>query len=207
MYLLLTSAGIFSLADGRCSSLIVDYMQRWKLEAKPSIKTAVAVLYLRYNDLKQTLDNLLTSVVKQLIQELDKVPQLVQELYQRHFAHDTAPALGEILEALATVLQEFERSYVVVDGLDECSEEVRWALAEHLQDLDAHLLFTSRNIDAIGEELSAFDRTEIRAHEEDIELFIDQQIRKNRNLRKMIQKSPRVRQDVKQTVVKIADGM
>lgn len=203
----LISAFTHIFTDGGGSSLIVDYMQRWRSEANLGLKTAVAVIYLRYNDLKQTLDNLLGSLIKQLIQELDLLPQGVQDLFQRHFDHDTTPAFDEIVVALVAALQKFDRAYLIVDGLDECSEEVRWALEEHLQGLDAHILITSRNIDAIGDELSAFERIEIRAHEEDLELFIDQQIRKNRNLRKMIQKSPHVRRDIKDTVVKIADGM
>lgn len=203
----LTNAFTHIFTDGGDSSLIVDYMQRWRFEANPGLKIAVAVMYLRYNDLKQTLANLLGSVIKQLIQELDLLPHGVQELYQQHFVHDTTPTFEEIVLALVAVLQEFDRSYLIVDGLDECSEEVCWALEEHLQGLDAHILITSRNIDAIGDELSAFERIEIRAHEEDLELFIDQQVRKNRNLRKMIQKNPNVRRDIKDTVVKIADGM
>jgi hypothetical protein len=119
------------------------------------------------------------------------------------------PSLSEISASLGSLLCEYQRSFVLVDGLDECSEAMRWSLVEALQGLDSKpsLLFTSRNIDAIGEELIAFERIEIRAHQEDIELYIDQQIRKNRNLRKLVQKNPKVSDDIKQTVFRIADGM
>jgi hypothetical protein len=184
-------------------------MQRWKSASAPSVKTAIAVLYLRYNDLRQTLDNVLASLMKQLLQGLDYVPSSVNELYERHFTHDTMPSLSEISAALGSLLSEYDRSFLLVDGLDECSEDMRWSLVETLQDIDLkpNLLFTSRHIDAIGGELMAFERIEIRAHQDDIELYIDQQIRKNRNLRKMVQKNPKVRDDIKQTVVRIADGM
>lgn len=48
---------------------------------------------------------------------------------------------------------------------------------------------------------------EIRANKADIELFIDYQIRRNRNLRKIVEKSPRLRDDSKDVVFNTAESM
>lgn len=184
-------------------------MQRKLSERLPKLRSAVAVLFIRYDDQRQTLENLLSSLIKQLLQDLDFIPSSVKELYHRHSAHDTMPSLEEISAALGLLLDEYDQAYLLVDGLDECSEEVRWSIIEILQGLDSkpNLLFTSRHIDTIGEELKDFERVEIKAHREDIELYIDKQIRKNRNLRKIVQKSPNLHEDIKRTVVALADGM
>ena len=101
------------------------------------------------------------------------------------------------------------QAFIVVDGLDECSEELRWELLETLGRLPSslHLLITSRYLDAIAEELENFERCEVRANPEDIELFIDHQIKKNRNLGKLVQKAPFLRMDIKNAVVKTAENM
>ena len=99
--------------------------------------------------------------------------------------------------------------FFIIDGLDECPEEVRWGLVERLQGFQSNvqLMITSRYLDSIAEELEGFARFEIKANKDDIELFIDHQIRKNRNLRRIVEKSPSLRQDMKVAVVKTAENM
>ncbi|KAL8699529.1 MAG: hypothetical protein Q9201_005957 [Fulgogasparrea decipioides] len=65
----------------------------------------------------------------------------------------------------------------------------------------------SRYLDSIAEELEAYQRFEIRANKPDIELFIEHQIRRNRNLRKIMQRSPSLRDDIKQGVFNTAENM
>jgi hypothetical protein len=99
--------------------------------------------------------------------------------------------------------------YFVLDGLDECSDEVRWGLVEGLRALVPHirLLITSRYRDDIREELEDFNRVDIHATRSDIEIFVDHQIQKNRYLLRMVDKSQRIRGDIKEAVVRTAEGM
>jgi len=59
----------------------------------------------------------------------------------------------------------------------------------------------------IEEELEGADKLEIKANKADLELYIDRQILKNKNLRKVVEKSPSIRQDVKSAVVVTAADM
>ena len=191
------------------SSLAVDYVQKWRSTDPAQANFAVVVLYLRYNDLKQTFYNLLASCAQQLIQEQATVPLVVHEMYRRHYRHDTVPCLEEITAALTELLTARARSLIFVDGLDECSEDIRWALIETLKGIgpNVSLFFTSRLLEAIGEELEDFQHAEISAHQEDIELYVERQIRENRHLRKMAQRSPGIVGEIKAAVGRTADKM
>jgi len=70
-----------------------------------------------------------------------------------------------------------------------------------------HIMITSRILESIEEELGDFEKMEIKAHRSDIELSVDRQIRKNKNLRRIIQKSPALRDDIKEEIVKTAKNM
>lgn len=68
-------------------------------------------------------------------------------------------------------------------------------------------MVTSRLLESIQEELEDFEQLEIKAHKSDIELFVDRQIRKNKNLRRIVQKKPTLREDIKEEVVKTAENV
>ena len=86
-------------------------------------------------------------------------------------------------------MKSYQKVYFIIGALDECTEEVRWGLVEQLrrfQDV-VQILVTSRFLGSIQEELEDFVQLEKKANRSDIELFIDRQIRKNKNLRKAVQ--------------------
>ena len=167
------------------------------------------MMYLKYNDPQQTLESILGSFVAQLLQDCNTMPAFIQDLYERHKAQNTAPSLSHLVKALQSVVGLYKRVFVVIDALDECSDEIRWELMESLRELkpQIHLLVTSRFLDSIEEELHDFQRFEIKANKADLELFIDHHIRKNRNLQRIVQKSPIMSEDIKIAVVKTAEDM
>ena len=82
-------------------------------------------------------------------------------------------------------------------------------MVENLLNLPEHarLLLTSRFLDSMDEQFSQFQQLEIKADKEDIELYVDSQIKKNRNLRRMVQKYHAMRGEIKDKIVKSAEGM
>lgn len=190
------------------SSIVVDYLRRERAQRQLSEKIGIAVLYLRYNDPEQTLENLLASLLKQLAQEQDTVPPLLQGLFEQHRDHNMAPSLEDITTVLTSLIETYTEVFFIVDALDECVDEVRWELLEKLRLCKkAHLMITSRLLDSIGQELEDFERLEIKANKADLELFIDHRIQKNKNLRKVVEKSSRMRTDIKDAVVRTSEDM
>jgi len=166
-------------------------------------------MYLKYNEPEQTIDNIFATFIKLLAQESDSMPPALVELYEYHQDRNTSSTVDEMLDTLSSIFENYTKVYCVIDALDECSEELRWDLLEKLDHFQPklHLLITSRFLDSIAEELSSFERFEIKANKADIELFIDNQIRKNRNLRKHVEKSSTLRGDIKTSVVRTAEDM
>ncbi|EON66215.1 hypothetical protein W97_05608 [Coniosporium apollinis CBS 100218] len=192
------------------AALVVEQLRRRRVEISGNRnKFGVAVVFLRYHDPEHTLHNILASLIKQLVQERDSVPDQLRELFDNHCGQETTASLEDILDALSALVETYNMVHIVVDGLDECNDEVRWMLVEKLQGLPPNvcLMLTSRFLETIDEELADFERMEIKAHKDDIELYIDAQIRKNRNLRRMVQRSPALRQDIKDVVTKTAQDM
>lgn len=190
-------------------SIVVDHLLRERAQRKDSLSMGIAVVYLKYNDPEQTLNNVLGSLLKQLAQEYESIPETLQELYDGYNDPNTLPSLDEISAAILSLIETYEEVFFVLDALDECSDEIRWGLIEKLREFypEVHLLITSRFRDTIDEELEDFKRFEIKANRADIELFIDQQIQKNKNLRRIVEKKPALRGDIKEEVVKTADEM
>lgn len=149
-------------------------------------------MYLEYNNPDQCLNDILRGLLKQLIEECETASDSLQALYERHSDHKTSLSTEGISKALKMTVKSYTRIYFIVDGLDESSENIRWAPVEQLQEFGntVHIMMTSRFLKSIQEELEDYEQMEITAHSSDVELLVDRQLRKNRNLRKAIQKSP-----------------
>ena len=184
-------------------------MKQQKAQKLIAEDVRIVVLYLKYNDPEQTLENLLASTVKQLTQDSIRVPPLLLELYERHNDRNTPLSLTEIVELLDFFATNHSKIFFIVDALDECSDEVRWDLVEKLRGLGprTRLLITSRPLNSIDQELQDFARLEIKADKADLELYIDHHITKNKHLERVVQKSPALRGDIKEAVVKTAEQM
>ncbi|KAH0564805.1 hypothetical protein GP486_001807 [Trichoglossum hirsutum] len=187
----------------------MNHLHRQRAEDKAENSVGIAVIYLKYNDPDQTLGNLLGSLARQLVEDQLVTPKPLQELYERHHARGTPPSQDDISGMLLSLMEMYTDVFFIIDALDECSEEIRWGLVEKLRGFQpkVRLMITSRFLDSIEEELEGFERLEIKANKADIELFIDQQILKNKNLRRITEKSPAMRDDIKEGVVRTAEDM
>ncbi|KAL8730751.1 MAG: hypothetical protein Q9166_003821 [cf. Caloplaca sp. 2 TL-2023] len=172
-------------------------------------EVGIVFMYLKYNEPDQTIDNIFANFLKQLVQESDPIPVPIIKFYEHYLDRHTSPSLSEIVETLASILEDYSQVYCIIDALDECGEELRWELLENLERLQPklRLLITSRFLDSIAEELPLYERFKIKANKADIELFIDHQIKRNRNLRKLVDRSSTLRDDIKGSVVKTAEDM
>ena len=131
------------------------------------------------------------------------------ELFEVHRGRNTSASIEEIMTVLLSLLETYDQGFFIIDALDECTEEKRWLLVDHLRELSPHvrIMLTSRFLDSIEEELSDFNRLDIKANKADLELFIDFHIRKNKHLQRMVQKSPPIRSEIKAAVVRTAEDM
>ena len=198
---------IDSITDSR-RSIIINHLRQGRREESKGV-IGITFIYFKYNETDQTFENILSSLLKQLLQDSEDIPSDLLSLYERHRDRNTSPTIDEISQALSTMIKSHEEVFCIIDALDECNEDLRWELVDKLETLGRNLrvLITSRYLDSIAEELELYQRFEIRANKADIELFIDYQIRRNRNLRKIVEKSPSLRDDIKTGVFNTAENM
>ncbi len=187
---------------------MVEHLRSLYPQETGSRNTGGAVIYLDHQD-QQKPEHLLGSLLRQVLEELNEIPEPLQDLFNRRYVQDTSASADEIFEAIQDCSDQYRNIYFVVDALDECNEETRWALIEKLRDLNpkVHLLITSRDLESIREELWDFERLEIKANQTDVEMFIDQQILKNKHLKRIVQRSPGLRNDIKTGVLHTAQDM
>jgi hypothetical protein len=62
---------------------------------------------------------MLRSLVVQLSWQSQSLPEPFDELYEEHFNGGRQPSNSDIVQLIATILQEFKHVFLVLDALDE----------------------------------------------------------------------------------------
>ncbi|KAJ7572901.1 hypothetical protein C8J56DRAFT_805942, partial [Mycena floridula] len=158
------------------SSVIINHLERSVMT--PDI--AVVYIYCDYNHAGQhTSTQLLGSIVKQLVERRPFIPLNLLSLLKSCSAQKTPPSSPELMNILHAEVHSYSHVYLVVDALDECSEEARdlftsrtpWQGLRALSET-VHLLITSRDIPWIAQAFRDEPRIQIQAHMDDLRTYI-----------------------------------
>ena len=85
---------------------------------------AIFMLYCKYNDTEtQSVQPLIASLLKQDIQQRSVVDKRLGELHEAHYKRETRPTLEEIKDLLDTAISNYDKTFIVVDALDEMLDE------------------------------------------------------------------------------------
>ncbi|KAJ5655363.1 hypothetical protein N7507_007313 [Penicillium longicatenatum] len=184
------------------SSVVIDYLQREHGE-----ESHIAYLYCTYGKRKdQTAYNLLRTILRQFSEQSTPIPKSVDLLYAFHTSRHSRPTYDEIAATLLTVCRGLSKSFLVVDALDECSDETSQDLLKEVQMLQARtklsFMVTSRK--SLQQEFGNALVLEIRAQGTDIERYLDSRLGK---LSSCVTKDDRLRQDIKAQIIQSSDGM
>ncbi|KAK6349927.1 hypothetical protein TWF696_006186 [Orbilia brochopaga] len=168
------------------TSIVID-----NLTTRFSSDLTVGIAYVYCNfkrSYEQKFDDLLKSLLKQLAEQCQhSLPSSVKELHNKHRPRRTQPSYEEIVQAIRSVIKTYSRVFVIIDAVDEypVSNGRLKFLSElfHLHDkYGANIFATSRFIPEITETfkrsttLESSAILEIRAHDEDIRKYLDEQI-------------------------------
>jgi Cdc6-like AAA superfamily ATPase len=201
--------GIPGAGKTMITSIVVD-----ELYTKFQNDASVGIAYIYCNFRRQREQkpaDLLTSLLKQLVQEQRFVPESVKTLYERHKDKRTRPSFDEISKELHSVVADYSRAFIIIDALDECqvSDGGRQRLLAEMFNLQtktgANLLATSR---FIPETVKKFEgnstRLEIRASDDDLRRYLDGHISR---LPSFVSRSPDLQNEVKTAIINVVDGM
>jgi len=194
------------------------------LSSFPEDDVCIAYIYCDYKDRKnQTTVNLLSSITKQFVLQQKTMPEEVKELYVKHKHGQSSPSLDEYSKLLTVLSTRYRRSFVVVDALDELSNNegetpvIQIKLVEYLYELQRHnksedgcsLFLTSRESRHINQQLVNCIRIDIRAAESDIRAYVESQVFDGATFKhtKALHRDPELRDKIICTLVDKAQGM
>ena len=135
----------------------------------------------------------------------------VLALYQRHTKSKTRPLFHEYLRLLQVTIHGFSKVYLIIDGLDECSEEnsSRSNFLSGIHDLQSQTctLFTSRNIPSIERMLHGAKKVYIEPRDQDIRNFLNQRLQKWEFLTPHLKKDPKLQETIIENILSKAQRM
>ena len=193
------------------SSMVVDSLQK---QFGHDAGVAIAYIYCSYQpQQEQRSEDLLSSLLKQLIMRQEEIPTRIKELYESHKDYGTRASIYEITRTLRDTVQIYSKVFIVVDALDEYHASNHEGLKELLSAVfvlqsqgPVNFFATSRHIPEVASQFDSGVTKEIRAQDDDLLQYLDGQIPKL--LRSTISKHPSKLQDtVREEIVKAADGM
>lgn len=161
------------------SAVVDDITRRYV----PSEMTVTAYVYCNFRRKEvQTVEHFLSSLIKQTARALAQNPDSVTKLYEENKRNGTIPSALDLSDVLTSILGSFSTVFVLVDALDECDAESRFALLSVLVDLQKKtpatlkLFFILRPVPEIEERFCDAFICEIRAVSEDIYCYVYHQL-------------------------------
>jgi hypothetical protein len=116
------------------ASIVVDHLIKTFRHGDASLghKTGVACLYCSYGRRnEESLDNLLASLLAQLVLDQVTIPQTIRELHDN--SRRTRPSSDKISKKLCSIINTYSRVFIVIDALDECRDDsIRRALLSEI---------------------------------------------------------------------------
>jgi Cdc6-like AAA superfamily ATPase len=177
----------------------------------------VAYFYFDFNDIeKQKSENMIRSVIKQLFAQTSKKSSQLELSFSSCHKGERQLILDDLLLILKEMIEGYNRTYIILDALDECLE--RQDLLEVIEQIhewklpQLHMLVTSRMLRDIEEVLEPLIEPRNRiciqsaAVDSDIEIYVDYRLRNDRKLRRWI-KHAKAQEEIKNTLKGKADGM
>jgi hypothetical protein len=116
-------------------------------------RSAVAYFYFDFRNERQHMDIMLRSIVWQLSGRSTSAYSSLDQLYKTLGNGTIQPQQGHLLAVLEDLLSELDRTYIVIDGLDECNKNNWKYLIKFIHSLcnpaknAPHLLFTSQPLE------------------------------------------------------------
>ena len=175
----------------------------------------VAYFYFDFNDSdKQTCNNLIRSLIKQLSMQNIGIPKSLKDLYTSKQDGQQEPSLAELLKTLEEIAVGFSESYIILDALDECAEKEKEELLGLIKEITRwergkpHILVTSRREKDIEDELeplctASFD-LETAPVDADIQLHVCEELDRHRKLQKL---PTDLKEEIKEKLTTQAHGM
>ncbi|KAF4947314.1 hypothetical protein FSARC_14009 [Fusarium sarcochroum] len=209
--------GIAGVGKSVITSIVVNYLQNLHNRYYGDHNTACIYVYFDYREKKsQTLVNVLSSLLMQLLRSQHKVTHEIEENYDAYRLKGILPAVEAYLQMIIAQAKPFKRIYMIVDALDECcsdtSTNMLYKFLQVCRELpnSFHILFTSRpGLNSQFAEPSCV--IQLMAQPSDIKAYLDAFINSRPSMLAIVEKgssyNPSFREFILDTVVNGSQGM
>jgi hypothetical protein len=168
---------------------------------------AVLYIYFDYQDRQnQKSIRILQTLLKQVVSQLDIIPSELVALYEECIRRNTSPDILTLLEQFLACCQEFDSTYVLLDGFDECDdsqqEQILSLIHKFLRQCSLRIMLTSRPY--LHRLQTLFESSllmEFKAEEEDIRKYLSTRLEKIRYL------SQDLKSEIIDVITRGAEGM
>lgn len=196
--------------DQNHSSTIVEVIER---HCQSELSSTPAYFYFDFNDSeKQKSSSLLRSLLTQLSISSHGCPEVLTKLYAECIKREQQPTDAALLTALKSIVGLLEHVYIIVDALDECSDQdellamiteiSNWKLT------NLHLIATSRRERNIEDGLTQLITAQINLGSDlvdaDIQIHLSSKLDMDPKFKKWTADE---RLEIKDTLMQQANGM
>lgn len=178
---------------------------------KEDDKIGIAYIYCDYRrHFDQKADDLLANLIKQLAQTQAAMPECIQSIYDQLRNQPRRPSLDELSKLLSSTSLIYAKVFIVVDALDECQlaggclKAFLSALFKFQASTNENIFATTRFIPEIMKEFRQSSSLEIRAKDEDVQEYLAGNMVR---FRSFVLTNLELQKDIKDTIIKAADGM
>ncbi|KAK0371078.1 hypothetical protein CLIM01_11564 [Colletotrichum limetticola] len=183
---------------------------------RSSQSVAVAFFYCDYKNIdSQKLLNVLSTIAVQLGQQNHEAFSILEEYHaglKSASSLNAEPEPKDLLNLILTIISVYEKVFIVLDGLDECGDNMA-EVAEAVKFLfeassfDSIAVF-SRDEPEIQDEFAAeFAHIEIAAHTEDLDIYIRAEMAPRRQPHNLSIQNPLFAEEIRHQLVNGAQGM
>lgn len=190
------------------TSIVVDHLH-FKFQNDASV--GIAYIYCNFRrQQEQKPEDLLASLLKQLVLQKRSMPEILKNLYERHKEKRTRPLIEEVSRVLHSIVADYSKTFVIIDALDECQViggRHKKLLSEILRlqtESGVSLFATSRFVPEIMTNFKGCLSLEILASDEDVQRYIDGHILQ---LPSFVLRSPDLQEEIKTEIAKAVKGM
>lgn len=168
--------GIPGAGKTTLASIIIDHLEQ-KFHTDPDV--GIAYIYCNFQSTPDlNIQDLVASLIKQLIQRQSELPKVVIDLYKNHQKKNTRPRTDELSSCLRSIVTELSTTFIIVDALDECGtgygrrEKLLREIFALQTDCNINFLATSRHIPEIMAQFNRKTWLEIRADPRDVKAYL-----------------------------------
>jgi hypothetical protein len=184
------------------SIIVADLWEMYHNEAD----VAIAFYYCNFRrQIEQTLVNVFSSILKQLVEKRPAVSNTIREFYNRFDKGDRRPLWDDLLPIIRVEGASFSRVLILVDALDECQgySELTSELFDLQQHCNLNLLATSRFIPDILTRYEGAATLDIYATTEDVQRYLEAHIHR---LPRFVARNSMLQEEIKTRVAASVEG-